>query len=129
MDPFAVTIAIATRIPRAESFARVKRFWTVAPARSPVTLSQVRTATTTSATSCAVENVVPRRVTSACSSPTPGTKKPSVLAKATATAATKPVLMARSRVQPYRKPKRGENASERKTYCPPARGMAAASSA
>ena len=86
------------------------------------------------ATTCAeltLSSARPRKgtVNSTCSSPTPGTKKPSVLAKASATAATKPVLMARRSVHPYRKPKRGENASERKTYCPPARGMAAASSA
>jgi len=72
---------------------------------------------------------MPRRVRNTCSSPTPATKKPSALANASATAATKPVLIATSSVQPYRKPKSGEKASERKTYCPPARGMAAASSA
>ncbi len=95
-----MTTASTTRPARAPSFVIVKTFWTTAPVRSPVTFSQVRTAITTSATSWAVEKVAPATETSTCSSPTPGTKKPSVLAKATATAATKPVLIARSSVQP-----------------------------
>ena len=107
----------------------MKAFCTAAPVRSPVTLSQVIAAITTSATTCAVVIRPPPSASSTCSSPTPGTKKPSVLAKATATAATNPVLIAKSSVQPYRKPNSGEKASLRNTYCPPARGMAAASSA
>ena len=99
-EPLAVTTASATRSPRAPSFATVKTFWTAAPVRSPVTLSQVSTAITTRATSCAVLKVTPGAERSTWASPTAGTKKPSVLAKATATAATKPVLMARSSVQP-----------------------------
>ena len=36
--------------------------------------------------------------------------------------------MTRNSVQPYRNPHSGENASRRYTYCPPARGIIAASS-
>ncbi len=104
-EPLAVATARTTRTATAASLARVKRFWTQAPVRRPVTFSQVRTAMTPIATTCAEltsNRARPRRgtVNSRCSSPTPGTKKPSVLAKASATAATKPVLMARRSVHP-----------------------------
>ena len=39
-----------------------------------------------------------------------------------------PVCMTMNNVQPYKKPQRGENASRMYTYCPPARGIIAASS-
>src|SRR5258705_6948027 len=50
-------------------------------------------------------------------------------AKATATAAIVPVCMIRNSAQPKRKPIEGPYASRRKTYCPPARGHIAATSA
>src|ERR1700674_5513406 len=54
---------------------------------------------------------------------------PMKLAKATATAAIVPVCTTKNSDQPKRKPVAGPKASRRKTYCPPARGIIAASSA
>src|SRR5262245_11880130 len=56
-------------------------------------------------------------------------KTPMKLANATATAAIVPVWITMKSDQPNRKPNEGPYASLRKTYCPPARGHIAASSA
>ena len=60
---------------------------------------------------------------------TAGTSTPRNRAKATATAAIVPVWMTANSVQPYRNPAAGERPSRRNTYCPPAFGIIAASSA
>ena len=59
---------------------------------------------------------------------TAGTNTPRNRANATATAAMVPVWITRNSVHPYRKPGRCPSPSRRKTYCPPALGIAAASS-
>src|SRR6266850_452763 len=56
-------------------------------------------------------------------------RTPEKFAKATATAAIVPVWITKNRAQPKRNPIEGPKASRRKTYCPPARGHIAASSA
>src|SRR6266404_2117693 len=56
-------------------------------------------------------------------------RTPEKFAKATATAAIVPVWITKNSAQPKRKPIEGPKASRRKTYCPPARGHIAASSA
>src|SRR5205807_9112436 len=58
-----------------------------------------------------------------------GASTPMKRAKATATAAIVPVWITKSNDQPKRKPAAGPYASRRNTYCPPARGIIAASSA
>src|SRR4029079_17735285 len=55
-------------------------------------------------------------------------KTPRNLANAIATAAIVPVWTTRNNVQPYRNPIGEPNASRRKTYTPPARGIIVASS-
>jgi len=62
--------------------------------------SQVRAAITTRATAWAVEKTKRSTVKRTFASPIPGRKKPKFLAKATDTAATKPVLMASRNVHP-----------------------------
>ena len=98
--PCPVASASTTSAATAATFATVKRFWTTAPVRRPVTLSHVSTATTRRATACAVEKENRPTEKRTWASPMPGTKNPSVLAKATETAATKPVLIAKRNVQP-----------------------------
>ena len=98
--PRPVATARITRRATAATFATVKTFWTRAPARRPVTFSQVRAPITTSATAWAVENTKRPAEKSTLASPIPGRKKPRFLAKATDTAATKPVLIASRNVQP-----------------------------
>src|SRR3954470_2877931 len=61
-------------------------------------------------------------------SPT-GTKYATYRANTVAMAAMMPVCMVQNIAQPHRKAIPGENASDRKTYTPPARGYADASSA
>src|SRR5215469_13955944 len=100
----------------------------------PRQLVQVRAAITKTATSWPEESEMaypPERWTGGmryCCSEIAGQSTPVNRAKATATAAMVPVWMTVNSVQPYRKPRMGENASPRYTYMPPAFGIIAASS-
>ena len=76
---------------------------------------------------CAVRVTNPARQRTV-DSPSTGRRTAVNFAKATATAAIVPVWMTRKSVQPYKNPTRGFHASRRYTYCPPARGIIAASS-
>ena len=98
--PLPLARARIARAATPDTLAIVNTFWTKAPARSPRTLMAV---TATITTSPAAWAVVKRKRPSAnrtASSLMPGRNTPRYFAKATATAATKPVLMATRKVHP-----------------------------
>jgi hypothetical protein len=109
---------------RAKVFAIVNTFCTIAPVRTPSVFTHVKNTTTPIPVNCSVckngRILFPGEIH--------GTNTPANFANATPTAAIVPVCITRKKVHPNKNPYSGPNASRKYTYCPPARGIAAASS-